>query len=148
MRYMLMRKADADTENGVLPTEAILGAMADYNERMIRAGVFVSGEGIRPTREGCRIEFRNGESTVTQGPFEPTDELLAGYSVLEVDSLEEAIAWAKQWPREDAGGNVTLELRRYFTMDDFEPSAALDKHLDQQRRSVETVPGEQEEKRP
>lgn len=137
MKYMLMRKADADTEDGVLPTEEILSAMADYNERMTRAGVFVRGDGLRPTREGCRIHFRDGEPAVTFGPFEPTEEVLAGYSVLEVSSLEEAIAWAQQWPREDAGGNVTLELRRYFTMDDFEPSAALDKHLSQERLPLE-----------
>ncbi|MEP1216863.1 MAG: YciI family protein [Marinobacter sp.] len=133
MKYMLMRKADADTENGVLPSEDILGAMADYNERMTQAGVFVGGDGVRPTSEGCRIQFRNGEPTVISGPFDNTNELLAGYSVLEVDSLEDAIDWAKQWPREDAGGNVTLELRRYFTLEDFEPTPALDKHRAQQK---------------
>jgi PhnB protein len=137
MRYMLMRKADTDTENAVLPTEEILQAMADYNERMLHAGVFVDGNGLRPTREGCRIQFRNGEPTVVRGPFEHTDKLLAGYSVLEADSLEDAIAWAKQWPREDSGGNVTLELRRYFTLEDFEPGAALEKH-----RSMGNLPRE------
>ena len=128
MRYMLMRKADADTENGVLPTQEVLKAMADYNERMLQAGVFISGDGLRPTSEGCRIEFRDGEPTVTPGPFGQTCDLLAGYSVLEVESLEEAIAWAREWPREDTAGNVTLELRRYFTLDDFEPGAGLDRH--------------------
>lgn len=137
MKYMLMRKADADTENGVLPTEEILQAMADYNELMTQAGVFTAGDGLRPSQEGCRIQFRNGEPTVIKGPFENTSELLAGYSVLEVDSLEDGIAWAKQWPPEDAGGNVTLELRRYFTMEDFEPSAALEKH-----RAQESLPSE------
>lgn len=137
MRYMLMRKADTDTEKGVLPSEEVLGAMADYNERMTRAGVFVSGNGLRPSREGCRIEFRSGEVTVNRGPFSNTGDLLAGYSVLEVDSLEEAIEWARQWPPEDAANGVTLELRRYFTMDDFEPGAALDKHRRQERLPVE-----------
>lgn len=133
MKYMLMRKADSDTEKGTLPTEILLQKMADYNERMIRAGVFMDGDGLRPTSEGCRIRFSNGEPTVTHGPFEHTSELLAGYSVLEVDSLEEAITWAKQWPREDAGGNAVLELRRYFTLEDFEPSAPLERHSAQQR---------------
>lgn len=126
MKYMLMRKADADTENGVLPTETVLQAMADYNERMLRAGVFVTGDGLRPTSEGCRIEFRDGEPVVTDGPFAETKELVAGYTVLEVDSLDEAVAWAKQWPPED--GDVTLELRRYFTMADFSPGPGLDQH--------------------
>ncbi|MBL3558567.1 MULTISPECIES: YciI family protein [Marinobacter] len=128
MKYMLMRKADSDTEKGVLPSEDMLQAMADYNERMAQAGVFIDGDGLRPTSEGCRIQFRNGEPTVLQGPFEQTSELLAGYSVLEADSLEDALAWAKQWPREDGGGNVTLELRRYYTLEDFAPGAALEKH--------------------
>ena len=101
MKYMLMRKADADTENGVMPTDDLLQAMADYNERMTQAGVFTGGDGLWPTREGCRIQFRNGEPTVINGPFEQTSELLAGYSVLEVDSFEDAIAWAKESPHPD-----------------------------------------------
>ncbi|MDN3556820.1 YciI family protein [Halomonas maura] len=133
MRYMLMRKADVDTEQGVLPSQELLQAMGDYNERLIRAGVFVTGDGLRPSGEGCRLEFRGGEPRVIQGPFDATEELLAGYSVLEVESLEEAIEWAKGWPREDGEGNVTLELRRYFTMEDFDPGAGLDKHMAQSR---------------
>lgn len=133
MRYMLMRKADADTERGVLPSQELLQAMGDYNERLIRAGVFVTGDGLRPSREGCRLEFRGGEPRVIQGPFPATEELLAGYSVLEVESLEEAIEWARGWPREDGEGNVTLELRRYCTMEDFDPGPGLERHVDQQR---------------
>lgn len=133
MQFILMRKADADTEGGVMPSEELLGAMADYNARMTRAGVFLTGNGIKPSKEGCRISFRDGKPHVTRGPFDQTSELLAGYSVLEADSLEEAIEWAKQWPREDAGGNANLELRPYFTMEDFEPGEALDKHYRQQR---------------
>ncbi|KGE78207.1 YciI family protein [Halomonas salina] len=131
MRYMLMRKADAATEEGVLPSQELLQAMGDYNERMIRAGVFVTGDGLRPSREGCRIAFRDGEPRVTEGPFSATDELLAGYTVLEVDSLEEAVEWARDWPRED--GDVTLELRRYFTFEDFAPGAGLQRHAAQAR---------------
>lgn len=127
MRYMLMRKADAATEAGELPSQALLGAMADYNRRMLEAGVFVYGNGLRPTREGCRLQRRGGEMQVTAGPFAPTETLLAGYSVLEVDSLEEAIDWARQWPQEDA--DVTLELRRYFSLEDFEAGPGLDSAL-------------------
>jgi uncharacterized glyoxalase superfamily protein PhnB len=88
--------------------------------------VFVGGDGLRPSREGCRITFEDGEPVVTDGPFAETKELLAGYTVLEVASLEEAIAWAKQWPRED--GNPTLELRRYFALEDFAPGAGVEHH--------------------
>jgi PhnB protein len=131
MRYMLMRKADAHTEADPQPDERVLAAMAEYNERLLRAGVMVSGDGLRPSREGCRLIFRDGEPRVVAGPFEPSDELLAGYSVLEADSLEEAIRWARQWPRED--GDVTLELRRYFTFEDFAPSDGLEQHRVQAR---------------
>ncbi len=118
MKFMLMRKADEDTERGTLPAGEVFNAMLAYNERMIQAGVLLFGEGIRPTSEGCRIVFRNGEASVIPGPFTPASDQLAGYSVLEVDSLEDAIEWAKQWPRED--GNPTLELRRYYELTDFD----------------------------
>lgn len=137
MQYMLIRKADSDTENGVLPPETVYRAMLDYNERMIQAGVFLFGNGLRPTGEDCRIEFSNGEATVVRGPFTPTNDQLAGYSVLEVSSLEEAIGWAKQWPREDSDGNVTLELRRYFELEDFAPSELRNRHQRQVQLPVE-----------
>ncbi len=131
MKYMLIRKADEATERGELPSQDLLAAMAEYNEKMVRAGVFVDGNGLRPSSEGCRVEFHDGEPVVMDGPFTETKELLAGYSVLEVDSLEEAVEWAKQWPAMDNDGNARLELRRYFTMADFEQGHGLDKHLQQ-----------------
>lgn len=138
MKFMLMRKADEETEKGTLPTAEVLQAMHGYNERMIQAGVFLFGNGVRPTSEGCRIIFRNGEVSVIRGPFSPASDQLAGYSVLEVDSLEEAIDWARQWPREDSDGNATLELRRYFELSDFNLDAALmDKHQRQMQLPVE-----------
>ncbi len=126
MKYMLMRKADAQTEEGILPSEELLQAMANYNERMARAGVFVSGEGLRPSREGWRITLENGEPRVIDGPFAETKELLAGFTVLDVDSPEEAVAWAKQWPRED--GDATVELRRFFAPEDFAPGPGVEHH--------------------
>lgn len=128
MKFMLMRKADEDTERGVMPSEELLQAMADYNEQMLKAGVLVSGEGLHPSQEGCRVEFRNGEPVITDGPFAETKELLAGFTILEVNSKEEAIAWATRWPRADAGGNACLELRPFFGLEDFEPGAAIEKH--------------------
>lgn len=137
MQYMLIRKADEATESGALPSDQVFEAMLNYNERMIQAGVFVLGNGLRPTREGCRIEFRNGSATVVRGPFTPVTEQLAGYSVLEVDSLEEAIEWARQWPCEDGDGNTTLELRRYFVADDFTPGTLKAEHQRQLNLPVE-----------
>src|SRR5690606_3545372 len=135
MKFMLMRKADEETEKGILPAAEVFQAMLAYNKRMIQAGVFLFGNGIRPTSEGCRIVFRNGEATVIHGPFTPVSDQLAGYSVLEVDSLEEAIEWAKQWPRED--GNPTLELRRYYESSDFDLPELQSEYQRQLRLPVE-----------
>lgn len=128
MKFMLIRRADATTENGALPSQEILAAMADYNERMMQAGVLVSGSGLHPTSDGCLIQFNNGTSIILPGPLSPASERVAGYSVLEAPSLDVALGWAQQWPTLDADGNVTLELRRYFTLEEFEPGAGLDKH--------------------
>jgi len=91
MKYMLIRKADADTENGVMPSQSLLQAMGEYNERLQQAGVLETGQGLTPSREGCRIEFKDGEAMVTDGPFAETKELIAGYTMLNVRSKEEAI---------------------------------------------------------
>ncbi|SEO82812.1 YciI family protein [Aquisalimonas asiatica] len=128
MRYMLIRKADHHTEDGVMPSEALLKDMADYNERLLHAGVLEGGDGLRPSRDGYRIQFRDGEPTVTDGPFTESRELIAGYTILDVDSPREALDWAMRWPRSDGDGNVTLELRRFFAMEDFDPGPATDQH--------------------
>src|SRR5690554_1324003 len=128
MKFMLMRKADGETEQGILPTDELFKAMLDYNDRMIQAGVFLFGNGLRPTSEGCRIVFRNGQPEVLRGPFTSPGEQLAGYSVLEVDSLEQAIEWARQWPTLDSNGNAVLELRRYFEPRDFAPGPLVEAH--------------------
>lgn len=126
MRYMMMRKADADTERGVLPSNEVLGDMGAYNERMLAANVFISGDGLKPSSEGYRIRFTNGEPEVIRGPFENAGALLAGYSIIEVGSAEEAIDWAKQWPKSD--GAACLELRPYYELDDFAPRPEIERH--------------------
>ncbi|WP_409526385.1 YciI family protein [Nitrincola sp. MINF-07-Sa-05] len=128
MKFMLMRKADANTEQGIMPSEELLATMVDYNEQMLKAGVFVSGNGLTPSKEGCRIDFKDGKPMVIDGPFTETKELLAGYTILEADSLEEAITWAKRWPTLDSDGNVTLELRRFYDLEDFAPGDGIDRH--------------------
>lgn len=128
MKFMLIRRADDITENGALPSQEMLAAMAAYNERMMQAGVLISGSGLRPTSDGCLIRFEHGTPTIIPGPLSPPSERIAGYSVLEAPSLEAAIGWAQQWPIMDADGNVTLELRRYYTLEDFEPGAGLEQH--------------------
>lgn len=126
MKVMMMRKADAETEKGVMPSEELLQAMADYNEAMLNAGILVDGTGLKPTSAGVRVQFSGEEPLVIDGPFAETKELLAGFTMINVASMDEAIAWAKKWPRED--GDVTIELRPLYEMEDFADGAAIEKH--------------------
>lgn len=128
MKFMLIRRADTNTENGVMPSQELLADMAAYNQRLTEAGVFLGGDGLHPTSDGCLIRFDNGTPTIIPGPFSHPSERVAGYSILEAPTLEEAIHWARQWPTQDADGNVTLELRRYFSLEDFEPGAGIEQH--------------------
>jgi len=139
MRFMILRKADDQTEAGVMPSEQLIEAMAQYNDRLINAGAMVTGEGLKPTHEAVRITFKNGEPVVTDGPFAETKELLAGYTLIDVGSKEEAIEWVKQWPPEDGDGNATIELRPVYGLEDFQPGPALD-HIAEQFEREQRLP--------
>lgn len=119
MRFMIIRKADKDTEASVMPTQALLTAMTRYNEEMVNAGIMRAGEGLHPSKNASRIKFSNGKPVVTDGPFVETKELIAGFSIIEVKSKAEALEWIKRWPPEDANGNVELELRQIYEAEDF-----------------------------
>ncbi|RKH79732.1 YciI family protein [Corallococcus sp. AB045] len=119
MRFMIIRRADKDTEAGVLPDEKLLAAMGAYNEEMVKAGMMLQGEGLHPSSKGARVKFTNGKPAILDGPFAETKELIAGFTLIQVKSREEALAWLKRWPSMDAGGNVELELRQVFEDDDF-----------------------------
>ena len=134
MKVMIMRKADTNTENGVMPSDDMLQAMADYNEQMLNAGILIDGTGLKPTSTGARVQFKDGEPTVIDGPFAETRELLAGFTMINVASMDEAITWAKKWPRMDSDGNVTLELRVLFEMEDFVEGEGIEKHKRAQQR--------------
>jgi hypothetical protein len=114
---MVIRRADKNTEAGVMPSEALLDAMLRYHDEMAQAGILRAGEGLHPSAKGARVKFRNGEPSVTDGPFTEAKELIAGFSMIEVGSKEEAIAWVKKWPKLD--GDVELEIRQVFEADDF-----------------------------
>jgi hypothetical protein len=119
MRFMIIRKADAETEAEVMPSTELIAAMTAYNEKLVAAGVMVGGDGLSSSRHGARISFANGKPTVVDGPFAEAKELIAGYTVIDVASLEEALEWARQWPVEDGNGNAQLELRRFVSAEDF-----------------------------
>jgi hypothetical protein len=120
MRFMVIRKADEETEAGVLPGAELLEAMGRYNEELIRAGVMLSGDGLMASEKGARVYFSStGATTVMDGPFAEAKELVAGYSIIDVESLAEAVEWVKKWPVEDGHGNAEIEIRRIAEVEDF-----------------------------
>lgn len=119
MRFMIIRKADAETEAGAKPSPELVTAMMKYNEEMVNAGVMTGGDGLKPSARGARISFSRGKPTITDGPFAEAKELVAGFTLITVGSREEALEWVKRWPVEDAHGNVQLELRELYEADDF-----------------------------
>ncbi len=127
MRFMVIRKADPDTEAGVMPSEALIDAMQRYNEEMVNAGVLLSGAGLKPSAQGARVSFRDGTPTVTDGPFAEAKELIAGVSIIQCATRDEALEWMRRWPSLDGGGNVQLELRPLYELEDFGDSPALDR---------------------
>ena len=118
MRFMVMVRADESTEAGKLPSRELLEAMGKYNEELAAAGVLLAGEGLQPSSEGARVTFRGKERIVTDGPFAETKELIAGYWMFRVASMEEAIEWVRRCPNPLEGESV-VEIRRVFEADDF-----------------------------
>jgi hypothetical protein len=127
---MIIRKGDAETEAGLMPSEELIAAMGKYNEEMAKAGVLLDASGLQPSTKGARVKFSNGKPTVIDGPFTETKELVAGYSIIQVASKDEAIEWVKRWPVEDAHGAAYIEIRQLFEMEDFGPSPAIDRMVE------------------
>jgi hypothetical protein len=119
MRFMILRKADKATEAGVMPSEALLAAMGNYMEQMTKAGVLLGGDGLHPTSRGAKVKFSRGKPTVIDGPFTESKEVIAGWAIIQVNSLAEALDWVKRWPPLDGDGEVELEIRQIFEADDF-----------------------------
>ncbi|WP_296597014.1 YciI family protein [Phenylobacterium sp.] len=114
MRFMIIRKADADTEAGVEPTAELVTAMMDYHEEMGRHLKILGGDGLHPSAKGARVKFSNGKPLVIDGPFAETKELIAGYTLVEAGSLAEVLEWARRWPAVCGEANVTLEIRQVY----------------------------------
>ena len=118
MRVMVIVKANKDTEAGVMPSEQLLTEMGNYNEQLVKAGIMLAGEGLHPTSKAARIHFSGGKRTVIEGPFAETKELIAGYWLWQVKSMQEAIEWAKRCPN-PTGEESVLEIRPIFEAEDF-----------------------------
>ena len=118
MRFMLIVKADAATEAGVLPGQELLTEMCRYNEELVKAGVLLAGEGLHPSSKGARVKFSGSKRTVVDGPFSETKELVAGFWLIQVKSKEEAIEWVKRCPN-PTGAESEIEIRQVFEAEDF-----------------------------
>ena len=116
MRFMVIVKADKNSEAGLMPDAKILAAMTDYNEQLVKAGVMLAGEGLHPSSKGARVKFSGKDRTVTDGPFAETKELIAGFWLWQVKSKEEAIEWLKRAPFD---GGTEVELRQVFESEEF-----------------------------
>ncbi|MGH9837833.1 MAG: YciI family protein [Blastocatellia bacterium] len=120
MRFMVLVKANKDSEAGVMPSEELLTEMGKYNEELAKAGVLLAGEGLHPSSKGARVKFSGDKRLVTDGPFIETKELIAGYWLWQVNSKEEAIEWVKRCPN-PTGAEGEIEIRQVFEADDFGP---------------------------
>jgi hypothetical protein len=131
MRFMMIVKANKDSEAGKMPSEELLSAMGKYNEELMKAGVLVDLSGLQASSKGARVKFSGGKVTVMDGPFAETKELIAGYWIINVKSRAEAIDWAKRAPNPHPGAEESeIEIRQFFELEDFAPSPAIDRHAE------------------
>jgi hypothetical protein len=118
MRFMLIVHATKESEAGVMPSEELLTAMGKYNEELVKAGIMLAGEGLHPSSRGARVRFSGSKRTVIEGPFAETKELIAGFWLIQVKSLEEAIEWVKRCPN-PMNEESDIEIRQVFEAEDF-----------------------------
>lgn len=138
MKFMVMVKADKNSEAGVMPSEQLLTEMGKFNEELVKAGVLLAGEGLHPSSKGARVKFSGSKRTVVDGPFAETKELVAGFWLLQVKSKEEAIEWIKRCPN-PMEGESEIEIRQVFEAEDFgaEFTPELREAEERLRREVE-----------
>jgi hypothetical protein len=129
MRFMIIVKATKDSEVGVMPEEKLIAAMATYHEELAEAGALLEGSGLQPSSKGWRIKYTGGKRTVIDGPFAETKELIAGYTLIQVKSREEALEWTKRFPN-PAMKDGEIEVRQLFELEDFGPSEAVERFRD------------------
>jgi hypothetical protein len=128
MRFMMIVKATQDSEAGVMPSEQLIAAMAAYHEELQKAGVLLDASGLQPSSKGWRIKYTGEKRTVIDGPFAETKEVIAGYTMIQVKSKEEALEWSKRFPNPAIDGKEgEIEVRQLFELEDFGPSEAVER---------------------
>ncbi len=126
MRFMMIVKATKDSEAGKMPSEELMAEMGKYNEELVKAGVLREATGLHPSSKGARVRFSGGETTVIDGPFAETKELIAGFWIIEVNSKQEAIDWVRRVPASFSEPGSEIEVRQFFGLEDFTPGPAID----------------------
>jgi hypothetical protein len=119
MRFMLIGNATKESEAGILPKPEAFEAMGKYNEELVKAGILLAAEGLAPSSKGARVKFSGDTRTVIDGPFAETKELIAGFTIIQVKSLEEAIEWVKRAPNLSPNGEAVVEIRKVMDLEDF-----------------------------
>lgn len=128
MRFMIIVKATQDSEAGVMPEETLLAEMAAYHEELAKAGVLLDGSGLQPSAKGWRVKYDGARRTVVDGPFTETKELIAGYTLIQVKSREEALEWTRRFPNPAGDGRTgEIEVRQLFELEDFGPSETIER---------------------
>jgi hypothetical protein len=128
MRFMIIVKANEESEAGVMPEEQMIAEMATYHEELARAGALLDASGLQPTSKGWRIRYSGGKRTVIDGPFTEAKELIAGYTIIQAKSRAEAIEWTRRFPNPSGEGReCEIEVRQLFELDDFAPSEAVER---------------------
>lgn len=128
MRFMIIVKATRDSEAGVMPEQALFARMHKYHEELAQAGMLLDASGLQPSSKGWRVKYAGDKITVVDGPFAESKELIAGYTLIQAKSPQEALEWTRRFPNPAVDGNVgEIEVRQLFELEDFEPSEAIDR---------------------
>jgi hypothetical protein len=139
MKFMVIVKANADTEAGVMPTREQLAEMGQFNEELVKAGVLLAGEGLHPSSRGARIVFDGDKRAVVDGPFTESKELIAGFWIIEVSSKQEAIEWMRRCPNPYNGGSGDIEIRQIFSAEDFGDALTPELREQEERRRAQAA---------
>jgi hypothetical protein len=136
MRFMIIVKATQDSEAGVMPSDKLISEMQKYHEELQKAGVLLDASGLKPSSKGWRVKYSGTKRTVIDGPFAESKELIAGYTIIQVKSREEAIEWARRYPNPSIDGGIAeIEVRQFFELEDFAPSEPVERFrkMDEER---------------
>ncbi len=136
MRFMMIVKATKDSEKGVMPSEKLINEMQKYHEELQKAGVLLDASGLKPSSKGWRVKYSGTKRTVIDGPFAEAKELIAGYTIIQVKTREEAMEWARRYPNPSIDGReAEIEVRQFFELEDFGPSEAVERFrkMDEER---------------